>query len=137
MGLKTWWTDWYQRLIHAGTTRRLRREKEAVVLEKIEQIVREIDPRILSLDKFRKQLIPPVQHSLNYISRLMTQVPGPVDLNPEHWDDDPLLKGLFVDPEELFGVLRSSKELKNFVKQTDAPRVFALLIVNRKKKTVF
>jgi hypothetical protein len=137
MSLKSLWTAFYQRLVGGRAHRSMDRKTEAAVLEEIEQIVRETDATILPVRRFRKKIIPSVRYAMQYISGLASQVPGPVDLDPARWDDDPLLRAMFISREELTGVLQSSKALKNFFKRTNASAAFAMLVADRKEKNFF
>ena len=74
---------------------------------------------------------------MQYISGLIPQVPGPLELDPDRWNDDPLLRAMFISREELIGVLQSSKVLKNFFRRTNASQAFAMLVAERKEKNFF
>ena len=60
-----------------------------------------------------------------------------MDLDPGRWDEDPLLRAMFISREELTGVLQSSKVLKNFFKRTNESQAFAMLVADRKEKNFF
>lgn len=137
MGLKSLLTGFYQRLV-GGSGRRLQdREEEDAVLDEIERIALEIDSTILPVRRFRKKILPLVQHAMGYISGLMPQVPGPVDFDPDRWEDDPLLRAMFISREEMIGVLKSSKALKDFFRRTNASQAFAILVAEPKEKKIF
>ena len=137
MSLKSLWSAFYQQLVGGRTHRSVDRKREAAVLDEIERIAREIDSTILPVSRFRKKILPSVRHAMQYISGLIPQVPGPVDLDPGRWDEDPLLKAMFISREELTGVLKSSKALKNFFRRTNASEAFAMLVADRKEKNFF
>ncbi len=137
MRLKSLWTDLYQRLVDGSAHRSPDRKREAAVLGEIEKIVLETDSTILPVRRFRKKILPSVRHAMQYISRRIPQVPGPVDLDPGRWDDDPLLRAMFISREELTGVLQSSKALKNFFQRTNESKAFAMLVADRKEKNFF
>lgn len=137
MSLKSLWTAFYQRRVDGDGRRSLDHEKEAAILDEIEKIVRETDSTILPLNRFRKRILPSVRNTLEYISGLIPQVPGPVDLDPGRWDKDPLLRAMFISREELTSMLQSSKALKNFFRQTNASRAFAMLVADQKEKIFF
>ena len=137
MSLKSLWKAFYQRRVGGRAHRSMDRKREAAVLDEIERIAREIDSTILPVSRFRKKMLPSVRHTMQYISGLIPQVPGPVDLDPGSWDDDPLLRALFINREELIGVLQSGKALKNFFRRTKASQAFAMLVADRKEKKFF
>jgi len=82
-------------------------------------------------------MLPSVRNTLEYISGLIPQIPGPVDLDPGRWDKDPLLRAMFISREELTSMLQSSKALKNFFRQTNASQAFAMLVADQKEKIFF
>jgi hypothetical protein len=137
MSLKSLWTAFYQRRVAGEGRRSLDHEKEVAILDEIEKIVRKTDSTILPLHRFRKRILPSVRNTIQYISGLIPQVPGPVDLDPGRWDKDPLLRAMFISREELVGTLQSSKALKNFFHRTNAPQAFAMLIADQKEKIFF
>jgi hypothetical protein len=137
MRLKSLLTACYQRLVGGSGQRLMDHKKDAEVLDEIERIARETDSTILPVRRFRKKILPSVQHAMGYISGLIPQVPGPVDFGPGRWDDDPLLRAMFTSREELISVLQSTKALKNFFQRTNASQAFAMLVAERKEKTFF
>jgi hypothetical protein len=78
-----------------------------------------------------------VEHALGYLERTIEAIPGPSGLYPENWDRDPLLKGLFVSPEELRSLLQRDPSLKAFFARQPADRAFALLTATRREHTIF
>ena len=137
MGLKSLLTAFYQRVV-GGSDRRLpNHEEEDAVLDEIDRIAQETDSTILPVRRFRKKILPSVQHAMAYISGLILQIPGPVDFDPDRWEDDPLLRAMFISREELIGVLQSSKALKDFFRRTNAFQAFAILVAERKEKQFY
>lgn len=108
----------------------------ADILLEMNRIAGETGARIPGQRQFRKKLIPPFGHAMKHIAGLMDQVPGPVNLDPENWDDEPLLKALFLDVRELKGVLRSAKAVQRLLDATDASEIFAVLTAGWKEKSV-
>jgi hypothetical protein len=137
MGLKSLLTTFYQRLVSGNSRRALNHKREDAVLDEIETILRETDSTILPVRRFRKKIVPSVEHAMEYISGLIPQVSGPVDFDPGRWDHDPLLRAMFISREELTGVLKSSKALKDFFRRTNESRAFAMLMAERKEKKFF
>ncbi len=138
MGLKSQLRAFYQRLVDGSSPRPLNHKIEAAALDEIERIARETDSTILPVHRFQKKILPSVRHAMQYISGLIPQVPPePVAFDPDHWDDDPLLRAMFISREELISVLQSSKALKNFFQRTNASQAFAMLVAERKEKKFF
>jgi len=137
MSLKSLLTAFYQRLVYGSSHPPLNHKREAAVLDEIERIIRESDSTILPVRRFRKKILPSVRHAMGYISGLIPQVPGPVDFDPGRWDDDPLLRAMFISREELTGVLQSSKALKKFFRRKNVSRAFVMLVAEQKEKKFF
>jgi len=137
MGLKSLFTAFYQRLV-GGIGRGLPNHgEEDTALDEIDRIALETDSEILPVRRFRKKILPSVQHAMGYISGLILKIPGPVDFDPDRWEHDALLRAMFISREELIGVLKASKELKNFFRRTNASRAFAILVAEPKEKKLF
>jgi hypothetical protein len=137
MRLKRLLTGFYQQLV-GGSGRRLPNHKtEEAALDEIDRIAQETDSAILPVRRFRKKILPSVQHAMGYISGLILQIPGPVDFDPDRWDHDPVLRAMFISREEMIGVLQSSKALKDFFRCTNASQAFAILVAERKEKQFF
>ena len=137
MGLKSLLTAFYRRLVNGSSHPRSDQKTDADVLDEIERIALETDSTILPVRKFGKKILPLVRHAMEYISGLIPQIPGPVDFDPDRWEDDPLLRAMFISREELNGVLKSSKALKDFFRRTNASHVFAILVAESKDKKIF
>lgn len=137
MRLKRLLTGFYRRLVNGSSHPLPDQKTDADVLDEIERIAREIDSTILPVRRFRKKILPSVRHAMGYISGLIPQVPGPMDFDPDRWEDDPLLRAMFISREELNGVLNSSKALKDFFRRTNASQVFAILVAEPKEKKIF
>ena len=137
MGLKSLLTSFYRRLMNGSSHPRPDQKTDADVLDEIERIAQEIDSTILPVRRFRKKILPSVRHAMGYISGLIPQIPGPVDFDPDRWNDDPLLRAMFLSREELIGVLQSNKVLKNFLWHTNTSQAFAILAAERKEKKFF
>jgi len=137
MGLKSQLRAFYQRLVDGSSPRPLNHKIEAAALDEIERIARETDSTILPVHRFQKKILPSVRHAMQYISGLIPQVPGPVDFDPGRWDDDPLLRAMFISREELAGLLQSTKALKKFFQRTNASQAFAMLVAEPKEKKFY
>lgn len=128
------WSRRYQKQRNARAARR----RQASQLEKcIEQVARDFSPIIHSARSYRKRLREPVRNAFDYINNLVETIQGPIELSPSRWNRDSLLRAIFVDPETLQGLLRSTIELKSFFRQHTTGMVFALLTATRKEKTIF
>ncbi len=123
-----------ERALEARSRSRL---KENSLARAIDQVVQASAPVVCSFRDCRRDLRSPVEHALGYLERTIEAIPGPAGLSPENWDRDPLLKGLFVSPDELRSLLQRDSHLKSFFARQPADRAFALLTATRRERTIF
>ncbi|MGE5257591.1 MAG: hypothetical protein ACM3KE_13015 [Hyphomicrobiales bacterium] len=115
----------------------LKRQKEEALAQAIDRVVQVSAPVVCSLRDCRRDLRSPVDNALRYIDQTIDAIPGPVSLSPEKWDQDPLLKALFVTPDEVSYLLVGDPRLKPFFAQPQAARAFALLTATKVERTIF
>lgn len=115
----------------------LKRQKEEALAQAIDQVCKVSAPVVCSLRDCRRDLRSPVDNALSYIGHAIDAIPGPVPLSPENWDQDPLLKALFVSPAELSSLLAEHPGLTSFFAQRQADRAFALLTATKRERTIF
>lgn len=125
------------RIAQEREARRQRRQKDTALIQAIDQVVKASAPVMCSLRDCRRDLRSPVESALSYIQQTIDAIPGPTPLSPENWDRDPLLKALFVNPEEMRALLKDDPRLKSFFAQRQASRAFALLTATKKERTIF
>lgn len=109
-----------------------------------EQVFRDINkflkkncPKMASVEGYRKRLTRAINISSTHMSGLIDQIPGPIDLDPKQWLRQSALQSMFVKPEEIIYLLKSSKYLKRYFNDTDADAAYALLAATLNEKTVF
>jgi len=107
------------------------------VFSNINQFLKRNCPKMASVSGYRKKLAHAVTIADAHIDELMDQIPGPIDLSSEQWEDQPALRSLFVRPEEIFTLLKSSKYLARVFKHGDTEEALALLGAALHEKTVF
>jgi hypothetical protein len=121
----------------AREARRRRRQKENALIQAIDQVLQASAPVMCSLRDCRRDLRSPVENALGYIQQTIDAIPGPTRLSPEIWDRDPLLKALFVDPDEMRSLLERDRRLKSFFVRQQADCAFALLTATKREHTIF
>lgn len=125
------------RMSQRREARMLKRQKEQALAQAIDRVVKASAPVVCSLRDCRRDLRSPVDNALRYIEQTIGAIPGPFPLSPENWDQDPLLKAMFVTPDELSSLLAGDPRLKSFFVQPQAGRVFALLTATKMERTIF
>jgi hypothetical protein len=121
----------------ARKARRLSRREEDALAQAIDRVVQASAPVLCSLRDCRRDLRSPVEAALRYLQQAIDAIPGPTLLSPGNWDRDPLLKALFVNPEEMSALLADDPRLKSFFAQQGASRASALLTATKKERTIF
>ena len=125
------------RMSQRREARMLERQKEQALAQAIDRVVKASAPVVCSLQDCRRDLRSPVGNALHYIEQTIDAIPGPFPLSPEKWDQDPLLKAMFVTPDELSSLLAGDARLKSYFAQPQADRVFALLAATKMERTIF
>jgi hypothetical protein len=93
-------------------------------------------PKMASVSGYRKKLTHAVLLADTQLTELMDQIPGPIDLAPDQWEDQPALRSMFVSPEEILTLLKSSKYLARVFTRGDTEEAVALLGAALHEKTV-
>lgn len=137
MKIKTLWSDLRRWLAGDRAIGPLERKNEQAAIDEIERMVRKSDPKMLQVSRFGKKIRVAVRHTMRHVSDLVSQIPGPVVLDPELLDSTPLLDGMFLNRDELADMLNTSKTLKDFFLNTNASEAFALMTARHREKTVF
>jgi hypothetical protein len=114
-----------------------KRERDLVMAEWIDRMLKESDPSILRVWGYREQLLKPFESAVSYMEGLISGIPGPFNLSADHWDKDPMTHALFVSPDEVRSVLDKSADLKSFFKKSGLKTAVALLTATKKERTVF
>jgi predicted metal-dependent hydrolase len=114
-----------------------RQAREKTLRLATEQVVKVADPSIRQARSYHKVLRTPVAGAMEYCRSLIDAIPGPVILSKGRYYDDPLVKALFVSPDELEEVLRISPEAAALRQQGQAGEVTALLTMLHEEKTIF
>lgn len=90
-----------------------------------------------AISGYRKKVGQAIALAAAHIDELMGQIPGPIDLNPDQWADQPVLHSMFTGPHEILTTLKSSPHLIRFFKSTGNDTAVALLAADFREKTVF
>ncbi len=137
MSLKTFIRDSYQNFISDVSARKLKHRQEEQFLKEVNQFIAENCSNMSIASGYRKKLIQSIRHALTHISGLIDQIPGPIELDPKRWADQPVLNSMFLNPEEILSRLKSTRDLKVFFETAGIPETFALLTAGIHEKSVF
>lgn len=114
-----------------------RRSQEKAVLNEIDRILAETKTKIPLVGNYRKQLKEPISYALNEVSNMISQIPGPLELDPKRWGKDPVLKAVFVGSDDFSQWLKRCRRLRDAFEQGEAVELFGLLVAEYKEKTIF
>jgi hypothetical protein len=133
MGLKDLWERLLGHLLPDQETRKT----DAALTEEIERLVQEVSPAIRNIRGYRKRLRAPVEGARHYIEGLVAAIPGPRPLSVEQGGRDSLTALLFVDADQLRGLLNDNAELVAFFQDNSTTQAVALLTATCTEKTIF
>jgi hypothetical protein len=87
-----WLETIWSRLKVSGAERRLR---ERTIELAVERIVSQANPALRGLPGYRRRLKPVAARLIEHVESLGAHLPGPTDVDPAAWADDPLVNALF------------------------------------------
>ncbi|MCU7845065.1 MAG: hypothetical protein KZQ93_14645 [Candidatus Thiodiazotropha sp. (ex Monitilora ramsayi)] len=105
----------------------------------IDMAVEHFDSRLKLISGYRKKLIPVVEQALIHADALITQLPGPVDVNLKAYSSDPRVYAYFGSAEQLEHLFSHSQEFREFAKKPDSYSLthgYALMLMSRQEKSV-
>ncbi len=101
----------------------------------IDRVIDGIDSRLRLVPGYRAQLLPAVQRSLDYISTLVDQVPGPLDMSRKNFVSNPEVRAYFATPDSLQSVFSCGSEVRTFFSEhQNATHCYALLCADKQVK---
>jgi hypothetical protein len=107
------------------------------LMEAVDLVVKLSHPNIHYVSRFRKKLMPAVEHTLKYSDELIVQMPAPVPIAADSWNSSPFVRTTFLDNKEFKNFFSEHKTLNEFFQKTKASRCCALLVMSRKDKKIF
>lgn len=102
-----------------------------------DRVVQIADPVIRQAKRYRQVLADPIAGSMRYFLSISKTVPGPINLDPKRYYDDPTVKALFASPNELDEVLRFNPEINKLRKQGVVGEVVAMMTMLQQERTIF
>ncbi len=105
-------------LSRKGEARRRAPDADVRVRHAIELAVIGIDARLRLVKGYEERLLPSVESALAHCGALAAAIPGTIDLLPDAWARNPVVRALFVQPVEVDDLLGRSLELLSFAGQS-------------------
>jgi uncharacterized coiled-coil protein SlyX len=129
------------RLFHSifGATSERGRYSEELVQAAIERAVAITDARLSALSGYQKKLRPAVIRAIDHVVDLVDALPPPIDVATAGYGADHRLIAFFASGEHMRQVINADRDLADFaVNQAGAAeQIFALLLMEKREKTVF
>ena len=110
------------------------RQHEEALIDQIERILSETKTKIPLLRDYRKHLKDPVHVAWETIDKMMAHIPGPIILDPAHWETSPVLKAIFTGPTDFADWLNHCDALKDAFRQSGSDSLFSLLVTEYNEK---
>jgi hypothetical protein len=112
---------------------------ESLVKEAIERAVDGTDPWLRAVSGYRKKLKPAVVRAIDHVVALVDALAPPLPVRLDKYSDDPRLKRFFISAEEVRHFLAADRSLAEYLAGPggDAPRVFALMAMEKQEKVIF
>lgn len=129
------------RLFHSifGATPERGRFPEELVQAAIERAVAITDARLSALSGYQKKLRPAVIRAIDHVVELVDALPPPIDVASAGYGADHRLIAFFASGEHMRQVINADRDLVDFAENQAgaAERIFALLLMEKREKTVF
>ena len=110
---------------------------EPAVLRGLNKVAELVDPLLRVNRDFEKALAFPVQHALGYCDGLVSQLPGPIEINRHAFVTDPLVHALFATPDDIGQMLGRSQAVRDFLASPyswEADHFYTMLAARRQQK---
>jgi hypothetical protein len=99
--------------------------------ELIEHVVETVDPKIRLASAYRKRLQGPIQNCLEHCKTMVATIPGPIPLNKDNFDADPLIHAVFIGAISLKDLLAKEERTTGVVIPEGSQRYALLTMVHR------
>jgi hypothetical protein len=132
----------------SGTFRSVRRILEAKesgrhdavrVMEAMESVVEATDPAIRFVRGYKRKLYDSIAASLRYAERVVSEIPGALEVSRTTFLSDPYVNAFFVNTQDLQTIFSRSSEIREFLENCPGgvDGCYALLCMHKSEKTVF
>lgn len=107
--------------------------------EAIDRVIEGTDKKLRLVPGYQKKLQQEVATSLEYITQLVDQISGPMEVSRKNFISDPEVRAYFSTPDALQKIFSCGTELKTFFEQqenADTDVCCALLCANKEEKKI-
>lgn len=107
--------------------------------EAIDRVIEGTDTKLRLVPSYREKLQQEVTASLEYITQLVDQISGPMDVSRKTFISDPEVRAYFSTPDVLQNIFSCGTELKTFFERQEnasSETCYALLCANKEEKKI-
>lgn len=110
----------------------------AVIDQRIEQVLRIVNPRLKLVAGYHRKLSPAVVRAVLYCREIEAQIPPAIEVSSTAWSDSPLLRALFVGAPDIPALFSRSVAVQDFFAASiGAEEVWATLRFHVRQREVF
>lgn len=105
----------------------------------VDSVIQGADPRLKALGDARARLSPAVAHALKFAETLVGGLPSSIEMTAQVWSETPLLRAMFVRPDDVTKALSNSTDLREFLESPAAKAmstVHCVVAATRAERTV-
>lgn len=78
----------------------------------IARAVDAVDPLLKTVSAYERRLAPVAVAALDHCASLAAEVPGPLDIDPQSFGSDPMVRAMFATPDDLVAMLGRSRAVR-------------------------
>jgi hypothetical protein len=119
------------------TEHRQRQERLAALRESIEQVVDASEPRIRLVGNYADKLVDAVERALNYIDRVLQQLPPALPLSAQTWSANPQVNAFFANVQELRVTLGDEPAIRAYFADRGRSECFAFMLMLMRETETF
>jgi hypothetical protein len=105
----------------------------------LEKVIEGTDPKIILVTDYKRKLYKSILKSLDYVDRIIEDIPTPIELNRERFVENPYIRAFFPTLSGLKKVYDHSSELKDYYQDAihaQSQESYALLCMRKKEETI-
>jgi hypothetical protein len=137
MNLFRWLADGIRLVRQRRREKAVLRDEARRLRRKVEEAVSTTEPRIRLVRDYEERLAPAVKKALEYCRGLAEEIPGPFDVRPGQWGDDPQVTAYFATVAEAEAALGTCSELRRYFHERPAADAVAFLTMAPEEKQVY
>lgn len=96
-----------------------------------------VEPRLKSLRGWPERYRHHIAGALAQAARVSRDIPGPLELDAQHYVSDPTVHAFFAAPAEIGRLLRTSPAIRAYVAGGGSGEIYALLSLRRRERYAF